>query len=187
MKTKILVVLIIISTGFQFLHAQVFKKPSESKASVYFVRTSRMGYAINFKYFDKDKFIGIFNNKGYIRYDCDPGEHILWMFPGGGGGKADYIIGLLEEGKTYVVEVQAKGKLNPVSPDEEIDILENTIKVVSKKDEVTMSEEDMAKRNIDYAEFIEKELSKFELLTKEQYPFQRISSEHTLPDKYIIK
>ena len=39
-------------------YTQEFKKPSEGKSLVYFVRTKGAGPLINFKFFDGDKFLG---------------------------------------------------------------------------------------------------------------------------------
>ena len=76
------------------------ENPSEGKAVVYFVRTNSTGYLINFRYFDYDQFIGKFAGAGYIRYECDPGEHAFWI----GASNSSYVTAMLEEGKIYVIE-----------------------------------------------------------------------------------
>lgn len=76
------------------------KNPEKGKAVVYFVRTNGSGYLINFRHFDYDKFIGKFAGQGYIRYECEPGEHAFWV----GASNSSYITANLEEGKIYVIE-----------------------------------------------------------------------------------
>lgn len=76
------------------------KNPSEGKAVVYFVRTSSSGFLINFRHFDKDKFIGKFAGAGFIRHECDPGEHAFWV----GASNSSYVTANLEAGKIYVIE-----------------------------------------------------------------------------------
>lgn len=76
------------------------KNPSEGKSVVYFVRTNNTGYLINFRHFDYDKFIGKFSGAGFIRYECDPGEHVFWI----GAANSTYINANLEAGKIYVIE-----------------------------------------------------------------------------------
>jgi len=63
---------------FSFTTGNEIAPPAEGKAVVYFARTSSLGILINFSYFDKDKFIGKFHGHGYIRYECEPGEHLFW-------------------------------------------------------------------------------------------------------------
>lgn len=74
--------------------------PSPGKSVIYFVRTNGSGYLINFRHFDYDKFIGKFAGAGFIRYECDPGEHVFWV----GASNSSYVTANLEEGKIYVIE-----------------------------------------------------------------------------------
>ena len=63
MKKIVLIVILFMS----FLsNAQELRKPSEGKCLVYFVRSSSMGFLINFKYFDGDKYLGKFNHGKYL-------------------------------------------------------------------------------------------------------------------------
>lgn len=48
------------------------------KAVVYFVRTSGLGFAINFTYIDSVTLIAKANGTNYVRYECDPGNHLFW-------------------------------------------------------------------------------------------------------------
>jgi len=60
------------------LFAQTIEPAPADKAVVYFVRASGMGALINFTFFDSDQVIGRFNGPKYLRYECEPGDHILW-------------------------------------------------------------------------------------------------------------
>lgn len=77
--------------------------PSEGKSVIYFIRSSNLGSLMNIRYFDEEKYLGKFNGRSYIRYECDPGNHIFWI-------KAENVNVLranLEEGRTYLVETNA--------------------------------------------------------------------------------
>ena len=77
--------------------------PSEGKSVIYFIRSSNLGSLMNIRYFDEDKYLGKFNGRSYIRYECEPGNHIFWI-------KAENVNVLranLEEGKVYLVETNA--------------------------------------------------------------------------------
>lgn len=106
-------------TTFEYKGKQIeIANPKSGKAVVYFVRTSSTGFLINFRYFDYDKFIGKFAGRGYIRYECDPGEHAFWV----GASNSSYVTANLEEGRIYVIETipvtgMAYAKVNIEIPD----------------------------------------------------------------------
>ncbi|MEM6771871.1 MAG: hypothetical protein AAF597_14920, partial [Bacteroidota bacterium] len=60
------------------LFAQGVDPAPADKAVVYFVRTSGLGAALNFHHYDGDQLIGKFNAGKYLRYECEPGEHVFW-------------------------------------------------------------------------------------------------------------
>ncbi len=78
MKTKFLFLLIVFALQSNTIEAQDFQKPSEGKAVIYFLRTSNLGAAINFKYFIDEEYLGKFSGKNYARYEVDPGEHLIY-------------------------------------------------------------------------------------------------------------
>ena len=83
---------------------QEIKKPKEGKALVYFVRSNSVGFALNFRVYDKDKFLGqlVFNE--YIVYECEPGQHVFWA----ASENRDFVEADLEENKTYVIDVRGQ-------------------------------------------------------------------------------
>ncbi len=126
---------------------QEFKKPSEGKSLIYFVRYSSTGALINFKYFDGDKYLGKINGTNYVIYECEPGEHTFWV----ASENRDFIKGNLKPDATYIIEVKptmgafkAAVRLYPVLPEEER-ILKRVNKLISKKEpsELKGQEEDM--------------------------------------------
>lgn len=77
--------------------------PSEGKSVIYFFRTSGYGGIMNFRYFDGKKYLGRFNGKNYMRYECEPGKKNFWL-------KAENIAVLeadLLPNKTYLVLTNA--------------------------------------------------------------------------------
>jgi hypothetical protein len=102
MKRKILLVFfILVLPGFSRLFAQGFQPPAEGKAAVYFIRVSNMSFGVTFEYFQQDKFVGEFKGKGYMRYECDPGEHLFWA----SAENTDYMTSDIKAGGTYIVIV----------------------------------------------------------------------------------
>src|SRR4030042_2771508 len=102
MKTKIFwIFLIALMTGFSSLFAQGFQPPSPGKAVVYFVRVTSYGYAVSFEYFHNDKYIGVFKGKNYMRYECDPGEQLIWA----SSENKEFVTCDLKAGGTYILQV----------------------------------------------------------------------------------
>jgi len=77
MKNLIIAIVLIYFSPFVGVCQNIEPAPAD-KAIVYFVRTSSLGFAINFSYFDSTKLVGKFNGPKYIRYECDPGSHLFW-------------------------------------------------------------------------------------------------------------
>src|SRR6187402_752971 len=120
MKTKITVAFFLLSFACcSSLFAQGFQPPSEGKAVVYFTRVSSFGALVSFEYFHQDKYIGIFKGKNYMRYECDPGETLLWA----SSENKEFLTADLKAGGTYVVLVniemgvgKARVDLEPITP-----------------------------------------------------------------------
>ena len=102
MKTIYIYILSIIllansSTSF----AQGFQPPSKGKAVVYFARVTKYGKKAKFEYFHQDKYIGVFKGQNYLRYECDPGQNLLWVST----ENKEFVTADLKEGETYIVIV----------------------------------------------------------------------------------
>ncbi len=126
-------------------YSQTIAPAPVDKAVVYFTRTSSMGFAINFSYYDSAVFIGKFSAPKYMRYECEPGSHLFWS-------KAEnrsFVKADLEAGKIYFIEaipkmgaVKAGVNLMPVDPTDE-KIMNKIMKLMSKTSPEEFSEEDL--------------------------------------------
>jgi hypothetical protein len=101
MKKVVLIVVLLFSFS---IYSQELRKPSEGKSLVYFVRTSGMGFAINFKYFDGEKYLGKFNYGKYMVYECEPGKHVFWAV----AENKSVIEAEFEAGKVYIINSEVR-------------------------------------------------------------------------------
>ena len=170
---KSIVVSLMCFAAISSAFGQEFKKPSEGKSLVYFVRSSGTGALINFKYFDGEKYLGKMNGIHYFTYECDPGNHIFWA----AAENRDFISGELKPNETYVIEVRptmgavkAAVRLHQISPDDEKS-LKKAYKVMAKKPATELKglDEDMAF-------FIKNGMERFE---KTQSESKKIESDWT--------
>ncbi|MCA0133723.1 DUF2846 domain-containing protein [Winogradskyella alexanderae] len=103
MKTILFVSALMLISATSINAQETIIPPSEGKAVIYFLRTTSLGALMNFRFFDEGNFIGKFNDRNYLRYQCDPGERVFWV-------KAENIDVLktnLEVDKIYLVEANA--------------------------------------------------------------------------------
>ena len=159
----------ILTTVFFFCiltlgYSQEIAAPAEGKCVVYFVRVSSLGFAINFSYFDKDKFIGKFNGPKYMRYECEPGEHLFWAH----SENFDFITAELEAGKIYFIEampqmgvIKAGVHLEPVDPknSKRLTKIEN---LINKKSPETYTESELEAENKNLQDLIAKGLERYQ-------------------------
>jgi len=80
--------------------SQIIEPAPSDKAVVYFVRPSTYGWAINFTFFDSTQVIGRFNGGKFLRYECEPGDHIFWAR----SENKDFVSANLDPGKIYLIE-----------------------------------------------------------------------------------
>lgn len=92
------VLLLINVSSAQKIISQEIDKPSEGKSLVYIVR-SGAGPLLNFRFFDKDIFLGALNGGQYLLYECDPGFHTFWAT----SENRDFIDATLEPNGIYVL------------------------------------------------------------------------------------
>ncbi|MBO6589427.1 MAG: hypothetical protein JJ935_09940 [Muricauda sp.] len=134
-----------------------------NKAVVYFVRAKSMGSLVNFTYFDGERAIGKFNGRKYLRYECDPGEHLFWAR----SENRSFVEANLAGGKTYMIEalprmggLKAAVKLVPV--DIESHNMKKIIKLFSKKDMVQFTEEEIAELQKEMTEVIVRGMERYQ-------------------------
>jgi len=165
---------------FSFSTGNEIAPPAEGKAVVYFARTASMGILINFSYFDKDKFIGKFHGHGYIRYECEPGEHVFWAK----SENSDFITADLEAGKIYFVEalpkmggLKARVRLMPVNPAQDVKMVKVIESMVSKKDGETYTADYLQTENEKWKDDIQKGMERYQEMVTKQEKIERLSKE----------
>lgn len=187
MKTlKILTIIaIVIFTSVSTIFAQGFKTPSESKAVVYFVRINSIGSMVNFKYFDKDKFIGKFKGKNYMRYECSPGEHLFWA----SSEKKDFITADLNESGTYIIIVEAKmGAMSAalkLYTAEDEKRLKKAMAIINKKAPKVTAKSIIDFENAEMKEYITEKLALYENKWKAINNYPHISEDMAVPPKLM--
>jgi hypothetical protein len=165
---------------FSFSTGNEIAPPAEGKAVVYFARTASIGILINFSYFDKDKFIGKFHGHGYIRYECEPGEHVFWAK----SENSDFITADLEAGKIYFVEalpkmggLKARVRLMPVNPAQDVKMVKVIESMVSKKDGETYTADYLQTENEKWKDDIQKGMERYQDMVTKQEKIERLSKE----------
>jgi hypothetical protein len=143
MKTPIIILTLVCAS--MLCTAQI-APPSEGKAVVYIVRTSSLGFAIKFSYFDSTAVIGRFNGPKYVRYECDPGTHLFWAM----AENSTFVEANVDAGRIYFIQavpkmgaVEAGVKLEPVDPKNE-DAMGRILKLMNKKPAVTFTNSELA-------------------------------------------
>ena len=104
---KVLLFFVVFS-GFSNVFAQKvttqsIDKPTEGKSLVYILKTGA-GMLLNFRVYDKDKFLGAIPSGKYLVYECEPGEHLFWAV----SENRDYVEANLPE---YDVRVSVLGHM----------------------------------------------------------------------------
>jgi hypothetical protein len=84
--------------------SQILQVPKEGKALVYIMRSNNLGGALNFRVYDKDRYLGALPQNAYFTYECDPGEHLFWA----ASENRDFVEATLEPNKVYVIDLRAK-------------------------------------------------------------------------------
>ena len=77
--------------------------PTEGKSVIYLLRTTGLGSLMNFRFFKEETYLGKFNGKNYLRYECEPGEHLFWVK----AENIDFLKVNLAADRIYLVEVNA--------------------------------------------------------------------------------
>ena len=184
MKTKILVLLLFLALAFSApVVAQGFQPPAEGKAVVYFTRVSGYGGGSSFEYFHNDRYIGVFKKKNYMRYELDPGEHLLWI----SSEKKEFLTADLREGGSYIVIIDiimgfAKARVGatPITVDD-TEKFERARDLIMSKAPVVTPDEKIEKMNEKLADFIAEKLQQYEEDWKHEHNFKHISPEMAIP------
>jgi len=162
MKNRLFVIFLVCvatATGI----SQNIKPAPYNKAVVYFVRPSSYGFVINFSYFDSTRLIGKFNGPKYIRYECDPGNHLFWAR----SENKDFIEAEVEAGKIYFIEakphtgaLKAEVELLPVDP-KDIKTMKKVLELLDKKPSESFTAEELQKETEEMLEVIAKGMARY--------------------------
>jgi hypothetical protein len=162
MRKKIIIPLLTV-TSYMQLAGQEITAPPENKAVVYFVRTSSLGFAINFTYFDSASVIGRTNGTNYMRYECEPGHHLFWAR----SENRDFMEAELEAGKIYFLEaipqmgaIKAGVQLQQIDPANEKK-MNKVFKLMGKRNAESYAPEDLEKLTRDLQDVIGRGLAKY--------------------------
>jgi hypothetical protein len=180
MKLQLLSCLIVFLSSTCF--GQGLTPPSEGKSVIYFTRISSLGALIPFDFFHEKRYIGEFAGRNYLRYECDPGEHLFWA---SSENKA-FLTAAIEAGETYIVIVDvnmgigiARVGLTPIDAQDKL--LERAKKLINKKKPVFFSDDEIASENTRLADFMEKKLKQYHEDWKDKKNFKHLSSEMAIP------
>jgi hypothetical protein len=162
MKKQIALFSLFILTSIPSIAQEIPDAPTD-KAVVYFARTSSLGFAINFVYFDSLQAIGRFNGPKYMRYECEPGKHLFWAR----SENKDFVEADLEAGKIYFIEVEVKMgaikagvELSPVDP-KDTKTMDKILKLVAKKPSETFTKEELETETKNFDDVVVRGFSKY--------------------------
>jgi hypothetical protein len=182
MNKTLLVILILVLCGGMVV-AQGFKPPQEGKAIVYFVRVSSYGFAVSFEFFHQDRYIGAFKGENYMRYECDPGEQLLWA----SSENKEFLTSELKPGGSYIVVVdvimgfwKAHVGLTPISVND-AELFRRAKEMINSKPPVDIPEAQIEKMNNKLSEFIPEMLDRYEKEWKQERNFKHISADMDIP------
>ncbi len=179
---KLLLFTVLTLFCFNAIAQQKITPPSEGKAVIYFLRTKSLGAMMNFRFFDKDNFIGKIHGKNYIRYECNSGEGMFWVK----SENIDFIETNLDANKIYLVEVNAvmgafsagvKFRLVDYSDDKQ---MRRIYKLLNEKEEKVFTEEELQDKQKEMINIIESGLLKVQKKIKKGKKIKRIT-----PDMYF--
>lgn len=178
MKKKILLALsfIILATSISF--GQGFTKPSEGKSVIYIVNIM-LGLSQT-KIFNEEGCIGFLKSRDYLRYECEPGEHVILGLT---GVNRDFFTADLKAGEIYIMQMRTVEKLGGSAPlFKAIDDLSSSgkrngiIKIVNKPANVA-GDEEIAKTNKKWLKTAKKGFDKYETKLKQKKKYAHLSKE----------
>jgi hypothetical protein len=162
MKKQILLIIPFFLIALSVIGQNIEPAPSD-KAVVYFTRTSSLGFAINFSYFDSTKLIAIFNGPKYIRYECEPGRHLFWAR----SENRDFIEADVEAGKIYFIEaivnvgaIKASVDLQPIDPNDTI-FMKRIFRLMDKKPSESFNAEELQSETARLQDVITRGIEKY--------------------------
>lgn len=187
MKNRLFFTIVLLGLAVVAAMAKGFQPPSKGKAVVYFTRVSSWGAGTSFEFFDGNKFIGVFKGKNYMRYECDPGEHLFWA----SSENKEFMTADLKAGGTYIVVVDVitgmwknHVGLHPISMKDD-ELLQRAIELVNKKDPVVTPEKKIQSTTKKLKDFIPEMLQRYENEWKDTKNFRHLSADMAIPENRL--
>lgn len=167
------------------LSAQKFETPPEGKSVVYFARVVSTGSLINFKYFDGNQYLGKYNARKYIRYECEPGKHLFWAR----SENVDFIEADLKEGAIYFIDVKpqiglnkAQVKLVPINKDDDSTFFKRLEKLIDKKKTLTFNPKEFKEEAESLKPAIDRILERYESKIKKTNKVEYLKPDMNYPN-----
>ncbi|MCH2231735.1 MAG: UvrB/UvrC motif-containing protein [Crocinitomicaceae bacterium] len=163
--------------------------PEAGKAVVYMTRVSGLGFAVDFKYFLEDQFIGKSKGVSYIRYEVDPGSHLFWA----AGENQSFITLDAQAGKTYIIYIDVKMgafsaqvNLTKVTPSEDERIKRALEVINSHKPSVTsQSETDKIVLKLNKRGYVQNKLTAYNTKWKGTKNYEHIDANSFIPESKL--
>jgi len=92
---------VICTLSFIISFSQISPPSSDNLSVVYFVRMQPDAQWTNFDLYDSTQYIGKVGDRTYLRYECAPGKHLLWIST----ENNDFVKADLLSGKIYFIEI----------------------------------------------------------------------------------
>jgi len=183
MKTRLLLTLLLaVVSCFSSLLAQGFTPPTEGKAVVYFVRFTIYGKPMTFEFFHNDTYFAELKGKQYLRYECEPGEHLFWAST----ENKEFMTAELAANQIYVVVVDVitgffkpHVGLSPISFGD-TERFEKAKELVDRQGPEEFAEKDIEKMNSKLEKFISEQLANYEE-KKGEHDFRHLSADMAIP------
>lgn len=152
--------------------------PSKGKSAVYFVITGSSGGMVpKYECFADQHYIGYLKAKKYIRYECDPGEHLFWI----SSENKEFLTAELLADEIYIVRVEfttGAFKSHPGFRVEHSDKqLAKAVKLIEKKESLSFDRAHLEEENEKFAGFIRSNLERYEKKTKDVYNFRHLAAD----------
>ena len=128
------------------------------------VRTSIYGAALNFSYMDSATLIGRFPGPAYVRYECEPGHHLLWAR----SENRDYVEAELAPDKIYFIlalvetgAIKAQVDLIPINPSRDTKDMARMMKLIERIRPMKFTDTELKADALDLAPAIDRGLETY--------------------------
>lgn len=161
-----------------------FWPPAPGKAVIYFVSLNPL--CPPYEFFHNDQYVGGIDKMHYMRYECDPGEQLLWS----SSMTRDFLPALLKEGNTYIVIVDGAvglkkscSRLTPINVDDKV--FTASVAMVNKTEPLITDVSKIIRKREKLKDFVDKNLNKYETEWKESKRYNQLTPEMAIPEEVL--